>query len=351
MRVIGNDAFQEADITGITMPVTKHTYKVMDPDEIPTAIAEAFHIASTGRPGPVLVDIPKDVLTSRTRFRLARRPSTFPATGRRRGRTAGRSRAAAELIRDARRPVLYVGGGVLKARAAQSCCVLAEAVGAPVVTTLMARGAFPDNHPLCLGMPGMHGNYAAVTAMQRSDLLITLGARFDDRVTGRLDGFAPRRQGHPRRHRSRRDRQEPACGRPDRRRCTLGHRPSLPEPCSTTTLAHGRVDLATWRARGRRRWTRDYPIALRASRGRPDQAAVRGRQVRRGAPTATPSSSPASASTRCGRRSSCRSTSPTRSSPRAAWARWASRFPPPSAQRSDGRTTGSSRSTATDASR
>ena len=188
--VIGNDAFQEADITGITMPITKHSYRVMDPDEIPLAIAEAFHIASTGRPGPVVVDIPKDVLQARTGFAWPERldlpgyrPTTRP--------NARQIRAAASLIRSATRPVLYVGGGVLKARAAAELMQLAEAIGAPVVTTLMARGAFPDDDPLCLGMPGMHGNYAAVTAMQRSDLLITLGARFDDRVTGELTTFAP----------------------------------------------------------------------------------------------------------------------------------------------------------------
>ena len=188
--VIGNDAFQEADITGITMPITKHSYKVMDPDEIPTAIAEAFHIASTGRPGPVLVDIPKDVLQSEANFDWpdsvelpGYRPTTRP--------NRRQIRAAADLIRQAERPVLYVGGGVLKGRATEELMALAEATGALVVTTLMARGAFPDDHPQCLGMPGMHGNYAAVTAMQRADLLITLCARFDDRVTGQLSTFAP----------------------------------------------------------------------------------------------------------------------------------------------------------------
>jgi acetolactate synthase-1/2/3 large subunit len=188
--VIGNDAFQEADITGITMPVTKHSYRVMDPDEIPVAIAEAFHIASTGRPGPVLVDIPKDVLQAPATFEWPEqldlpgyRPTARP--------NPRQIKAAAALIRASRRPVLYVGGGVLKARAAEELLRLAEAVGAPVVTTLMARGAFPDDHPLCLGMPGMHGSYAAVNAMQRADLLITLCARFDDRVTGDLASFAP----------------------------------------------------------------------------------------------------------------------------------------------------------------
>lgn len=188
--VIGNDAFQEADITGITMPITKHSYRVMDPDDIPMAVAEAFHIASTGRPGPVLIDIPKDVLQAQTGFEWPERlelPGYRP-TARPNQRQI---RAAAALIREAERPVLYVGGGVLKARAAKELLKLAEAIGAPVVTTLMARGAIPDSHHLCLGMPGMHGNYAAVTAMQRSDLLITMCARFDDRVTGAVDSFAP----------------------------------------------------------------------------------------------------------------------------------------------------------------
>jgi acetolactate synthase-1/2/3 large subunit len=188
--VIGNDAFQEADITGITMPVTKHSFKVMDPADIPVAIAEAFHIATTGRPGPVLVDIPKDVLQAGTGFSW---PASVSLPGYRPTQQPNitQVKAAAELIASAERPVLYVGGGVLKARAAAELHLLAETIGAPVVTTLMARGAFPDDHPLCLGMPGMHGNYAAVTAMQRSDLLITLGARFDDRVTGQLSSFAP----------------------------------------------------------------------------------------------------------------------------------------------------------------
>ncbi|MBA3350509.1 MAG: biosynthetic-type acetolactate synthase large subunit, partial [Actinobacteria bacterium] len=187
---IGGDAFQEADIIGITMPITKHSIKVMNPDHIPTAVAEAFLIASTGRPGPVLIDIPKDVLTSETAFSWPSavaipgyRPNTEPHLR--------QIRAAAELIRRAERPVFYVGGGVLKGRAATELKELVETVGAPVVTTLMARGAFPDDHPLHMGMPGMHGGYAAVTALQRSDLLVALGVRFDDRVTGQLASFAP----------------------------------------------------------------------------------------------------------------------------------------------------------------
>ncbi|MGN6332374.1 MAG: acetolactate synthase large subunit [Motilibacteraceae bacterium] len=187
---IGTDAFQEADIRGITMPITKHNYLVTDPADIPRTIAEAFHIASTGRPGPVLVDIAKDALQASTTFAWpvemqlpGYRPVTRPH--------AKQVREAARLITEAKRPVLYVGGGVLKARAAAELRVLADLTGIPVVTTLMARGAFPDSHPQHLGMPGMHGTVAAVTALQKSDLLISLGARFDDRVTGRLESFAP----------------------------------------------------------------------------------------------------------------------------------------------------------------
>ena len=187
---IGTDAFQEADIVGITMPITKHNFLVQSADDIPRTIAEAFHLASTGRPGPVLVDIPKDVLTATGSFSwppTLQLPGYHPTT-----RPHGKQvREAARLMAEARRPVLYVGGGVLKARAAAELRVLAELTGIPVVTTLMARGAFPDSHPQHLGMPGMHGSVAAVTALQKSDLLVCLGARFDDRVTGKLSSFAP----------------------------------------------------------------------------------------------------------------------------------------------------------------
>jgi acetolactate synthase-1/2/3 large subunit len=187
---IGTDAFQEADIRGITMPVTKHNFLVTDAAEIPQRIAEAFHLAATGRPGPVLVDIPKDVLQARTDFSWPPRldlPGYKPTT-----RPHGKQvREAASLIAAARRPVLYVGGGVLKAHATEELAALAELTGAPVVTTLMARGAFPDSHPQNLGMPGMHGNVTAVTALQKADVLVALGARFDDRVTGELSSFAP----------------------------------------------------------------------------------------------------------------------------------------------------------------
>ncbi len=187
---IGTDAFQEADIRGITMPITKHSYLVTNPDEIPRVIAEAFHIASTGRPGPVLVDIAKDALQNPTTFAWPHElalPGYRPTT-----RPHGKQvREAAKLIAESKRPVLYVGGGVIKADAASELAALVALTRIPVVTTLMARGAFPDSHELHLGMPGMHGSVAAVGALQKSDLLITLGARFDDRVTGHLPSFAP----------------------------------------------------------------------------------------------------------------------------------------------------------------
>ena len=186
---IGTDAFQEADIRGITMPFTKHNYLVTDPDQIPSVVAEAFHIATTGRPGPVLVDVAKDAMQKMTKFQwpthinlAGYKPRVVPDNQ--------SIRDAAALIAQSAKPVFYVGGGVIKANAAKELRQLVEVLGAPVVTTLMARGAFPDSHPLHMGMPGMHGTVAAVTALQKADLLITLGARFDDRVTGKLSTFA-----------------------------------------------------------------------------------------------------------------------------------------------------------------
>ncbi|OBG78403.1 acetolactate synthase large subunit [Mycobacterium sp. E2462] len=188
--LIGTDAFQEADISGITMPITKHNFLVRSGDEIPQVLAEAFYIAASGRPGAVLVDIPKDVLQAQCTFSWPPRldlPGYKPNT-----KPHGRQiREAAKLIAAARKPVLYVGGGVIRGEATEQLLELAELTGIPVVTTLMARGAFPDSHRQHLGMPGMHGTVAAVAALQRSDLLIALGTRFDDRVTGKLETFAP----------------------------------------------------------------------------------------------------------------------------------------------------------------
>jgi acetolactate synthase-1/2/3 large subunit len=188
--LIGTDAFQEADISGITMPITKHNYLVRNGDDIPRVLAEAFHIAASGRPGVVLVDIAKDVLQGQCTFAWppqldlpGYKPNTKPHNR--------QVREAAKLIAAAHKPVLYVGGGVIRGEATEGLRELAELTGIPVVTTLMARGAFPDSHAQHLGMPGMHGTVAAVAGLQRSDLLITLGARFDDRVTGQLDSFAP----------------------------------------------------------------------------------------------------------------------------------------------------------------
>ena len=187
---IGTDAFQEADIRGVTMPVTKHNYLITDPADIPRAIAEAFHIARTGRPGAVLVDIAKDALQKETTFNYPKNVSLAGYNPVVEPKSEAINDAAA-LIAQSKKPVLYVGGGIIKANAAKELMQLAEITGAPVVTTLMARGAFPDSHPQHLGMPGMHGTVAAVTALQKADLLITLGARFDDRVTGKLSSFAP----------------------------------------------------------------------------------------------------------------------------------------------------------------
>ena len=188
--LMGTDAFQEADIVGITMPVTKHSFLVKRAEDIPGAIAAAFEIASTGRPGPVLVDITKDAQQNEAPFVWPPKldlPGYRPVT-----KAHGKQiQAAAQLIAEAQKPVLYVGGGVIRARAADELRTLAESTGAPVVTTLMARGAFPDSHPQHLGMPGMHGTVPAVLALQEADLIVALGARFDDRVTGKVAQFAP----------------------------------------------------------------------------------------------------------------------------------------------------------------
>ncbi|NLJ53345.1 MAG: acetolactate synthase large subunit [Intrasporangiaceae bacterium] len=187
---IGTDAFQEADIRGITFPITKHNFLVTDAADIPQVMAEAFHIASSGRPGPVLVDITKDALQSKTLFSWppkidlpGYRPVTKPHSK--------QIREAAKLILAAKQPILYVGGGVIRSRASEQLRKLVDLTEIPLVTTLMARGAVPDSHPLHLGMPGMHGSVSAVTGLQQSDLIIALGARFDDRVTGQLSSFAP----------------------------------------------------------------------------------------------------------------------------------------------------------------
>ncbi len=189
-HLMGTDAFQEADIVGITMPVTKHSFLVKRAEDIPGAIAAAFEIAGTGRPGPVLVDITKDAQQNEAPFEWPPKidlPGYRPVT-----KAHGKQiQAAAQLLAESRKPVLYVGGGVIRSRASAELLSLAETTGAPVVTTLMARGAFPDSHKQHLGMPGMHGTVPAVLALQESDLIVALGARFDDRVTGKAEHFAP----------------------------------------------------------------------------------------------------------------------------------------------------------------
>jgi acetolactate synthase-1/2/3 large subunit len=188
---IGSDAFQEAYTTGLAMHCTKHAYLVTDADEIPDVIHEAFHIARSGRPGPVLVDLPKDILNQSTTWST---PSLAGLPGYKPPSSEGHPKqikAAVAMIEAAERPVLYIGGGVIRAGAAPELLAFAEAANVPVVTTLMARGAFPDKHPLAMGMPGMHGTYTATTAIQKSDVLVAIGARFDDRVTGAVDHFAP----------------------------------------------------------------------------------------------------------------------------------------------------------------
>jgi acetolactate synthase-1/2/3 large subunit len=242
---IGTDAFQEADIRGITMPFTKHNFLVTNADEIPRVIAEAFHIATSGRPGPVLVDIAKDALQKQTTYEW---PTTMDLPGYKPQNQPNQSAIndAAALIAQSAKPIFYVGGGVIKANASRELLQLAELLGAPVVTTLMARGAFPDSHPLHLGMPGMHGTVAAVTGLQKADLLITLGARFDDRVTGKLSTFAqnakvihadidPAEIG--------KNRYADVAVIGDLRETIKALIPAL-----TATLAKGRADLAPWLA-------------------------------------------------------------------------------------------------------
>ena len=190
-HAIGNDAFQEAHTWGISMPATKHNYLVTDPGEIPDVIHEAFHLARTGRPGPVLVDLPKDILNMEIEWHNPTGKVDLPGY---KPNTEGHPlqvRTAVDLFWAAEKPVIYAGGGIIAAGASPELLQLAEVAQAPVTTTLMARGAFPDNHPLALGMPGMHGLYAAITALQKADVILAVGVRFDDRVTGDPKAFAP----------------------------------------------------------------------------------------------------------------------------------------------------------------
>ena len=344
-KAIGTDAFQEADIRGITMPITKHNYLVTDASEIPRALAEAFHVASTGRPGPVLVDISKDALQSTTTFSWppqidlpGYRPVIRPHSK--------QIREAARLITAANRPVLYIGGGVIRSGASDELRQLVELTQIPVVTTLMARGAVPDSHALNLGMPGMHGTVAAVTALQKSDLLITIGARFDDRVTGQLSTFAPgakiiHADIDPAEISKNRVADVPIVGDAKeviRDLVTLLTDEGLGD---SATTASGASDHPAWKA--------TFPLGYtdtRTASSRSTSSSGSG-----SSPARRASTSPASASTRCGRPSTSSTSGRTPGSTPAASGRWATRCRPPWAPRSASRTASSGRSTATAASR
>ena len=257
---IGTDAFQEADIRGITMPFTKHNYLITDPKDIPRAIAEAFYIAGTGRPGPVLVDIAKDALQKETDF-VWPKDLSLPGYHPQLEPENQAIKDAAALIAQSSKPVFYVGGGVIKANASKELMQLAELVGAPVVTTLMALGSFPDSHPQHFGMPGMHGTVGAVTALQKADLLITLGARFDDRVTGKLSTFAVNAKVihadiDPAEIGKNRFADVPVVG-------DLKHTISALIPAIKSEFAKGRADLAPWLA-SMNKLRATYPLGYEA---------------------------------------------------------------------------------------
>jgi acetolactate synthase I/II/III large subunit len=319
---IGTDAFQECDTVGITRSCTKHNELVMTAEELPMAIRQAFHIATTGRPGPTLVDIPKDVLQNDMTWYWPSDDEVAASLPGYRPNTKGHPRMikeAARLILESHQPILYIGGGMLKARAAEALRELVELTGIHVVTTLMARGVFPDSHPLNLGMPGMHGNAYATTAMQKSDLLINLGARFDDRITGKVGAFAP----------------DAKIIHVDIDPAEQGkvRRPDVPivGDCRLVTeelIKAWRPGRAASRAgRNSSRPSTNSPNPeRRSSRSTVSSSCAT-------SPRRTPSSRRASASTRCGRRCTGSSSTRTRGSTRAAWARWGSRSPPRSAPR------------------
>ena len=365
---IGTDAFQEVAITGVTMDITKHNWLITDVNDIPRVVAEAFHVATTGRPGPVVVDFPKDIANQMMDWYWPSSldeldlPGYHPVTT---GDPA-EVRRAAELILAAERPVLYAGGGILKARGAEALFELATRTGIPVVTTLMARGTFPDSHPLCLGMPGMHGNYTAVTAMQKADLLVALGSRFDDRVTGKISAFAPEAKiihvdidpaelGKVRR---------PDVGIVGDARIVIGQMvealsalglpaaasagaPATPAP---GTPAAARPDLAPWLAQVRR-LAGGVPPHLRPGRRGRLEAPVRPRAAPRHVPRRHHRRLRRGPAPDVGLAVLEASTTPTPGSTRAGRAPWASPSPPPSGPRWAGPTRPSGPSTATAASR
>ncbi|BDZ43039.1 hypothetical protein GCM10025865_23380 [Paraoerskovia sediminicola] len=344
---IGTDAFQEADIVGITMPVTKHSYLVTDPAEIPRVIAEAFHVASTGRPGPVLVDIAKSALVASSTFSWPQElqlPGYHPVTK----PHSKQIREAARLLATARRPVLYVGGGTVRANASPELRALVDLSGAPVVTTLMARGALPDSHPQNLGMPGMHGTVPAVAALQKADLVVSLGARFDDRVTGKLSTFAPHAtivhaDIDPAEIGKNRAVDVPIVG--DLKEVLADLAPEL----RAAHEAKGLPDLAAWWHQIDD-WRETYPSATPSRR----TATCRRTGSSSGSaswPARRRSSRAASVSTRCGLRSSSATSTRARGSTPAGSGPWATPSRPRWAPRSACPTATSGRSTATAASR
>src|SRR5512136_629045 len=188
--LIGNDAFQEADIVGITRPCTKHNYLVKDVKDLARTLKEAFYVARSGRPGPVLIDLPKDTLINSTEFKYPEKVFIRGYQPTYEGHL-GQIQRAVKLVMKSKKPVLYVGGGIISSNASKELTLFAEKLGIPVTMTLMGLGSFPGNHPLSLGMLGMHGTYWANMAVMESDLLIAVGSRFDDRVTGKIEAFAP----------------------------------------------------------------------------------------------------------------------------------------------------------------
>ncbi len=304
-HAVGNDAFQEAYTTGITMPATKHNYFVTDVEEIPDIVHEAFHIAATGRPGPVLVDVPKDVLNRPTTWREPS-PLNLPGYKPTSEGHPKRIREAVELIAAAQRPVLYVGGGVIKANAHAELRRFAELAGVPVTTTLMGRGAIPDDHPLALGMPGMHGTYTAITALQKADLLIADRGpvrRPGDRQPSQL---RHRGQGHPRRRRPGGDRKGAGGGHPDR-----GRRPACPRPADR---GMGHRDRHPTGPSGSRPWRAGSAVTPSATTSDPTGRSSPSSSSRSftASPAATPCWWRVSASTRCGPSQFWRFTEPRR---------------------------------------
>ena len=345
--LIGSDAFQEADITGITMPITKHNWLVTDVHDLPRILKEAFYVARTGRPGPVLVDIPKDIQNTEFEFEYPDSvsiPGYHPPV-----REEPRLKDAATLIRSSSRPIIYLGGGVRTSDAHREVAAFAELLGAPVVTTVHGKGAFPETSPQCLGMFGMHGSKFANYAVQNADLLIALGARFDDRVTGKLSTFAPEAKVvhldvDPAEISKLVTATVPLVG--DLKRL-------LPQLTEEVRRLFGRAGPGRPRpvAEAGGGLAGEAPAQVRAGRGRSTCSRSTSSRPSGRRPAARRWSPPASASTRCSRPSGGRPPGRASSSPRAASAPWASACRRPSASSSGAPASWSSASTATAPSR